>query len=1715
MGLINDKKIFANSGMDTDSAIEGVAPNDTIESYNVRFNGTSDGESGIATDIESSDLITGTRSAGINKGIGSEGFTRTRKGYLFNYNSNGYHQIIEVDYDTEVERVVFTDKTDSGGVSILPLNPQFYVNDIKLINGKFMVFTDNQMQVCYINIETLKSGSLGVLTKDDFSLIKPQPLIVPTVSYANDTGRSLNLLRGKLFQFAYYNTFADYEDSALSSYSRMVVPEEETTPANGTDVSKSNHLIVSVNIGNNRVKSLNIAALIGGETAWYLVKTIDRETILALPDTAVNAYQKIYEAYDPTTNIYSFAFYNDGNYPNLDSLFTDLPYDYVPIKAGAVEVLNGSILALGDLVEGYNRPVVDIDITVSAYDPGIKYTPVDLVNSLKKVRDSNRRPWGQHYRLVTVSYEGIPRLGDKFLIVIRDTRDHANKETYTFTVTVLEQDDLLKSLKALSALIPRSSVYVSGNSGGISFKSIAYYELHAASVDLGNVSVTGASRSISSLKTNSSYQLALAHYDRFGRYFPIVTSDNLIAKTDSYAQTQGLIPSISWAIDGTPPAEAVSYQWLLTKNNTHETTMYMTAKVDTARTTGDYIVLNLNTYMEFNERNTSSVLVYDYVAGDRVTFLRRTNPTTNAIVWFDRIDVEVVEFEILVDETVTPHVTNYLLKVRKSAAINTASISTDNLLVEIYSPKKRTSVVNGKETLNSTLFYEIGTVYPIVNGQYSVKAGMIQHGDSYFKTRELSDATDLNQIDVYPVEDFNFSDFYQSNYNSYGRPRTYNDVRTMDRKIACIRYSDTNIEGSRVNGLTRFFGERIYGEGPGQTSSEHGAINKMVQVGNYLWVIQDNLAGSIPVNISIIEDQVAQQNVAVSDQLLNYIRYSDAGRYGMGGAKESFAQRPDGTLYYIDPYNSLPIRIGRDGVRPIPGNKSKYFKRTLQNAVEQGLKVVGYYDIHNDEYIISISQPGDVVTEFPFSETNWTFLEPYATVAGDITITTAPTKGVVTYNSATGKATYRPNIGTSGSDFFIETFTINGVVTTKKTCINITAGNMTPQPFFFVDIADAELSTLYTSNLVLITGINAYTPISISAGGEYRVNGEGSWTSVAGYVEENDIVEVRQTSSGTELSSSSVTLTVGTVSDTYTVATKDVPGEIDVTVDPFTFTDITNMNISTLYESNVVTISGINQPVPISVVGGEYSINAGAYTSAAGTITNGQSVKVRRTSSGSYSTTVGVTLTVGTESDTFSIGNKVAPSVTVSYTLTKDGNPHVVAVLVPVSNGINLGNIYASGSGSWVINAGDTFQTYFVHPLAFQPWPLGASANMVITDNLSAVLYDSGSVTDLLLESLGSHSFVAVEGKSYHIEASTNSASTLYTPSAFDMRNISTAALGTSLFQMYDNTDNARVFSTVQDLAIQDNNGFNWLSDAGTGRLVIFNNSTQTLNYQVTNTFAGGSLTYNLVIAAGASGAFEGLEKSGWRIILENHTVSVGNDALSQSFQKNDCGASFGTYVTYRVAANTFYAPTIGEANALAMAEIASGGQNYANDNGTCLVSTINAIISVDMYYDAGLDLCAYIDTVGVAESNSIAARDGLNFLLPTDLASSAYILASDNIAQPTLKRRFVFNVGRLIANYPNATLIPEFVFKIRGRSSVGGVKSGQWQREFPDVVAVMTGAPGTYIPTTSPSGGPAPTPWTANVVGGGDGTVGIGVGAVILTFTYNRITNSISVTPA
>ena len=309
----------------------------------------------------------------------------------------------------------------------------------------------------------------------------------------------------------------------------------------------------------------------------------------------------------------------------------------------------------------------------------------------------------------------------------------------------------------------------------------------------------------------------------------------------------------------------------------------------------------------------------------------------------------------------------------------------------------------------------------------------------------------------------------------------------------------------------------------------------------------------------------------------------------------------------------------------------------------------------------------------------------------------------------------------------------------KSPLLAVSTQQANPDAFTFSPASGVSRGAEVISNSITVSGIRGRARISV-ADGQYSID-NGVWTSAAGTVSNGQSVRVRASASGSYSSSTTATLTIGTRSGNFVVTTMAEPvvdyTPPDTTPNAFTFVDQTNVALSTLTESAAITVGGIDAAASISVAGGEYQINGGAWTAAAGSVSNGQTVKVRHTSSGSNATATNTTLTIGGVPDIFTTTTVAAGDGTQPATPTialSDGNAangtgsagytNSTAVNIVIGNDTdNVGvtgwyvsessSAPAAGDGGWVgarpttasVSAGDGVKTLYV-------WTKDAAGNV-------------------------------------------------------------------------------------------------------------------------------------------------------------------------------------------------------------------------------------------------------------------------------------------------------------------------------------------------------------------------------------------------------------------
>ena len=106
------------------------------------------------------------------------------------------------------------------------------------------------------------------------------------------------------------------------------------------------------------------------------------------------------------------------------------------------------------------------------------------------------------------------------------------------------------------------------------------------------------------------------------------------------------------------------------------------------------------------------------------------------------------------------------------------------------------------------------------------------------------------------------------------------------------------------------------------------------------------------------------------------------------------------------------------------------------------------------------------------------------------------------------------------------------------------------------------------------------------------------------------------------------------------IALKAYAGGSDKIPNSFNFMDKVSAAKNTYLSSNSIKVTGINGSAPISIKSGEYKINSGSFTSAAGTVPNNATVIVRHKTSNTGNSNTHTILNIGGMTDTFSTRTK-------------------------------------------------------------------------------------------------------------------------------------------------------------------------------------------------------------------------------------------------------------------------------------------------------------------------------------------------------------------------------------------------------------------------------------------------------------------------------------------
>src|SRR5258708_6633317 len=142
---LDSLKDFRGGGMNQKDAPEYFEKKEEVSATNIRNKRKQSQEAGYSHSIKNNTPLVGVVLAGFNDCNGGGELEDIRKAAIFRPNSSGFNQILLYDYDSNTYTPIFTDVTDSAGQTLLPLDPQNWVNCF-LVNDTYLFWMARNLE---------------------------------------------------------------------------------------------------------------------------------------------------------------------------------------------------------------------------------------------------------------------------------------------------------------------------------------------------------------------------------------------------------------------------------------------------------------------------------------------------------------------------------------------------------------------------------------------------------------------------------------------------------------------------------------------------------------------------------------------------------------------------------------------------------------------------------------------------------------------------------------------------------------------------------------------------------------------------------------------------------------------------------------------------------------------------------------------------------------------------------------------------------------------------------------------------------------------------------------------------------------------------------------------------------------------------------------------------------------------------------------------------------------------------------------------------------------------------------------------------------------------------------------------------------------------------------------------------------------------------------
>ena len=839
-------------------------------------------------------------------------------GYIYLvYNSLNYHRIIQYIPETS------TFQTAQSSFFDFDINRKIYHAD-KI--GDLLYWTDGTSPK-KVNLAKAFSGAYGTIDAQIVDALKYPHVKSPRVTAGTDQSVKKNMLRGKLFQFAVRYVYDDYEKSCWSPISKVALPsDEDINGAYVLDISVNNIITIEVDTGHPIVRRIEIAAREGNTGDWALVERLDK-------------YDSNGNILINSNNSYFYTFYNNKQKEGLDQTDVADLFDYMPLEAGTQAVIEKNMMTYGDITEGYDNVPLDIALSSTSELKKLTTSSSKVVNRFQSGVDN--------YDQIVIMFTDLV-VGNVLTINIVNTDTGVN---YTVVETYLATDSYTTFFNRVIAAIalleydPGGGVYYSATYAPSPVIPVTAMLLTIKLYDSSSLSdqTTTAFISQGNIKYKSWMpgwlEFGIIYYDRGNRSGAVNTGSGSPINIIDYSETtvpltvvtdEEFVNTVSWQINNKPPSWATHYQWACFRRDSWS--MFMDIPIHSITSAaGGFVEIDVNTtIVNINATNKKSVLgAYVWQKGDRIKFRKRKTPS-GYLTTFDYIQA-VVDLEINGQKATGEIVLDNFPYAYYAIGVGT--------IAKIYRPRK---------DLQQKVFFEFGEVGEIGDAglptAYHKKIGFtgqdqtallpatgtFDSGDIYVKARWTPSF-------VYSCEAEEYSDWYDSKVTDIGRPNAIIQDMRQIRLQSDIRRGGVLIEGSKINGMSRFkVNDKI------DLTAKYGSINRMVYRGFTLKVYQTYKVTPIYINRTSQTDVSGKESLVFSDKVMS-IGNAPNEEWGTDLAGSVVVQ--GNSIFFFDRHTGQWIWDAGNGLIPINQKMNKEFFRLSKKG---GLDIVAWVNEYEE-----------------------------------------------------------------------------------------------------------------------------------------------------------------------------------------------------------------------------------------------------------------------------------------------------------------------------------------------------------------------------------------------------------------------------------------------------------------------------------------------------------------------------------------------------------------------------------------------------------------------------------------------------------------------------------------------------------------------------------------------------------------------------------------------